>query len=110
MKKFTINENRDFKRAYNKGKYVVSPLVVTYAIKNRLGFNRTGITTGKKTGNAVERNRCRRIIREAYRNLPKCTLNGFDIVFVSREKTKHAKTQNILKEMTMHFKKLGLIK
>ena len=38
--------------------------LVTYARKNRLNINRVGITTSKKIGNAVSRNRARRIIRE----------------------------------------------
>lgn len=52
-----IKENRDFRRIYTRGKSYVSPVVVTYVLKNRSQNVRVGITTGKKTGNAVKRNR-----------------------------------------------------
>ena len=42
----------------------VSPVVVTYVLKNRAGTVRVGITTSKKIGGAVQRNRARRVIRE----------------------------------------------
>ena len=53
----TLKENRDFKRLYAKGKSCPHPLLVTYARKNRLNISRIGITTSKKIGNAVSRNR-----------------------------------------------------
>ena len=65
----TLKENREFHRAYSRGKHYVSPTLVSYAVKNRRHVVRVGITTGKKTGNAVRRNRSRRVIREAFRSL-----------------------------------------
>ena len=51
----TVKDNRDFSRIYRKGKSFVSPVLVTYVIKNRSANVRYGITTGKKIGNAVKR-------------------------------------------------------
>ena len=66
MDKFiSICRNNDFRRLYAKGKSFVSPLVVVYVKKNRNQGLRVGITTSKKIGNAVLRNRSRRVIREA---------------------------------------------
>ena len=59
----TLKLNSDFRRTYGRGKSAADPVLVTYALRNRYGVMRIGITTGKKLGNAVERNRCRRIIR-----------------------------------------------
>ena len=50
-----------------------------------------GITTGKKIGNAVKRNRARRIIREAVRALLPEMRSGFDIILVARGKTPYLK-------------------
>lgn len=105
-----IKKNRDFRRLYTKGKYLVSPNIITYVAKNRLNKTRVGITTSKKTGNAVMRNRARRVIRAAYFYLKPTTLKGFDIVFVSRQKTSEVKMQEVLKDMKYHFKKLGITK
>ena len=62
-----LNDNRDFLFLYKKGKFTSGKLAVIYVRKNKLGFNRLGITAGKKVGNAVCRNRAKRLIRQAYR-------------------------------------------
>ena len=64
----TLKENREFRRAYSRGKSYVSPDLVTYIIKNNNNNLRIGITTGKKIGKAVVRNRCKRRLRELYRS------------------------------------------
>lgn len=55
----SLKSNRDFRRLYSRGKQAVAPTMVLYTRKNRLKENRLGITTGKKLGNAVTRNRIR---------------------------------------------------
>ena len=50
MQSVTLNENRDFRRAYAKGKSRVHRLLVTYVLRNRLGVNRVGFTATKKIG------------------------------------------------------------
>lgn len=83
----SITQNRDFLRIYRRGKSQVHPLLVTYVSRNRLGSNRLGMTASKKVGGAVQRNRARRVIREAYRLLEPRLALGWDIVFVARTKT-----------------------
>ena len=105
----TIHQNTDFRRVYGRGKSCTSPALVTYCLKNRAGICRIGITTGKKLGGAVERNRCRRVIKEAYRHLqPQCT-GGWDIVFVARFKTLRLKCGDVEKTMRDHLRHLGVI-
>lgn len=60
-----LNQNRDFRRIYAKGRAFVDSAMVTYVLKNKKGCVRCGITASKKIGCAVERNRARRVIREA---------------------------------------------
>ena len=60
-----ITRNKEFARAYARGKAFVHPKLVLYVMKNRLGHTRVGITATKKIGNAVHRNRARRVIRAA---------------------------------------------
>lgn len=91
----SITSNNDFRRIYNKGKSIVTPCVVIYVFKNRTGTVRTGITTSKKIGNAVKRNRSRRVIREAIRQLYPNFKNGFDYVFVARGKTVYVKSTRL---------------
>lgn len=80
----TIKENRSFMNAYRRGKKVETKYFVIYYRKNRFNVTRLGITTGKKLGNAVTRNRIRRVLREAYRNVQDSLICGYDIVIVAR--------------------------
>ncbi|MBR3149211.1 MAG: ribonuclease P protein component [Eubacterium sp.] len=101
--------NKDFRRLYYRGKSVATPCLVTYAMKSREGESRYGITTSKKIGGAVERNRSRRVIRAAFEQLEDEISGSWDIVFVARTKTSKVKMQRVKSEMTEHFKKLGII-
>ena len=108
MKNFvTFNKNKDFRRLYFKGKSIASSVLVTYVMKNRLKKTRLGVTTSKKVGNAVKRNRARRVIKEAFRQICDNLKPGVDIVFVARSKTCLVKTEEVLKSMIYHLKKLG---
>lgn len=105
----TIHQNTDFRRVYGRGKSCTSPALVVYCLKNRAGVCRIGITTSKKLGGAVERNRCRRRIKEAYRHLrPQC-IGGWDIVFVARFKTLRLKTGDVEKMMQTQLRQMGVI-
>ena len=105
-----IKENRDFRKIYAKGRSFVHPLLVTYIIKSRGTDVRVGITTSKKTGNAVKRNRSRRLIRESFRALGPRVKPGYDFVFVARSKTSFVKSQDVLRVMERQLKNAGAIK
>ena len=59
------------------------PLTV-YALPNRLGHPRLGMSVSRKVGTAVRRNRIRRLIREAFRLLQHDLPQGYDLVIVVR--------------------------
>ena len=106
----TIKENREFSRIYKKGKSFVSPVLVTYILKNRSHNLRYGITTGKKTGNVVKRSRSRRVIRASYYQLYSELKPGYDFIFVARGKTPFVKSQVVYSAMRKHMKEAGLLK
>ena len=107
-----VNENRDFKRAYAKGKSSVSPMLVTYHSKNRGKHLRVGITASTKIGNAVQRNRSRRVIRAAFQSLlPRMDKNrNLDLIFVARGKTPFVKSTAVQKVMEKHLKEAGILR
>ncbi len=108
QKLISLNQNRDFRRAYSRGKAFLHPALVTYVIKNRVGFCRIGITTSKKIGNAVKRNRCKRIIYHAFRNIYSDNMCGYDFVFVARSSTSKLKSTDIEKIVAKHVKSAGI--
>lgn len=105
----TLNQNSDFRRVYGRGKSFADPALVTYVRKNRAGLCRIGITTSKKIGNAVERNRSKRVIRAAFDMCKHQMRGGWDIVFVARGKTKRLKSTMIAKIMNRQLRQAGVI-
>lgn len=109
IKTQAIKNDYEYRRIYKKGKAFVNPAVVIYILKNKKKINRIGITTSRKIGNAVKRNRDRRIIREAYRQLEAELALGYDMIFVARGKTNSLKTQDLLRVMRGIFVSAKLI-
>jgi ribonuclease P protein component len=106
MKKtITLKKNYEFLQLYNKGKFYVGKYLVLYLRKNKLGINRIGITTSRKFGNSVKRNRIRRLIKESYRHFENVLKIGYDFVFVARCIEVLPEYNDIKKEMKFLFKK-----
>lgn len=80
----TINNNKTFLYLYKKGSCIVSKNIVIYVRPNNRCYNRLGITAGKKIGNAVCRNRAKRVIRQAYRETETLMPVGIDMIIVAR--------------------------
>ena len=104
----SLTENRDFRRIYVKGKSWVSPALITYAYKNRCKTVRVGITTSKKTGNAVKRNFVRRRIRALYRTNEACLAPGYDIVVVARSRVIYGRYDQLDRSFLQLMGKLGI--
>lgn len=96
-----LKENYEFRRAYSRGKSFVSPYFVVYVVKNRKNNVRLGITSGKKVGCAVERNRAKRVLTAAFRECLPNICDGYDFVLVARSriiKVKSTVVSDILKK------------
>lgn len=110
MSTVTLNRNCDFRRLYYRGRSYTNPALVVYFKKSGAGICRIGITVSKKIGCAVERNRCKRIIRAAWRSVESEIKGSYDIVFVARTKTKYLKSTDIQEIMLDMFNQAGIIK
>ena len=100
--------NHIFRRLYSTQGYA-NGMLVLYARPNRLGQNRVGITTGKKLGHAVVRNRARRRLREVYRLNESLFKPGFDIVVVARSRCITADFQKLTKAYLSLAGKAGIL-
>ncbi len=105
----TLNLNKDFRRIYGRGRSFVSPQLVTYVLPKKKGGLRIGITTSKKIGSAVKRNRARRVIMAAWRNCLPGVSGNYDICFVARVKTTLVKSTDIERAMKRHLSEAGVI-
>ncbi len=80
----TLKTTGQFERTRRNGRTWATGLVVLNAARNSCGTNRFGFIAGKKVGGSVQRNRARRLIREAVRvRLPFMEL-GWDLVWIAR--------------------------
>lgn len=105
----SLKRNNDFRRIYARGKSFAGGYTVVYASKNRLGFNRLGLTVSKSVGKAVVRNRLKRLMRESMRLMRDSVLNGYDIIVVSRNRAVGKSQQQIMKDIEYAMRKLGLM-
>ena len=104
-----LTENYEFKRVYARGKSVVRPTVVVYCMRKNGPGPRVGITASKKIGNAVKRNRARRLLRESTRELYPQMKSGYDLVLVSRGKTPFVNCKTVMTELARALEELGVL-
>ena len=109
MNTVSLKLNHEFKRVYARGKSRAHRLIVVYYLKNRLGYNRLGLTVSKKVGGAVKRNRAKRLMREAYRLTEPKIAVGFDIVLVSRAATPYAHGRDVERALCRIVEELGIM-
>ena len=101
--------NHIFRRLYSTRGFA-NGMLVLYARPNRLGVNRVGITTGKKLGHAVVRNRARRRLREVYRLNEHLFKPGYDIVVVARNRCVDADFRKLTQGYLALAQKAGILK
>jgi ribonuclease P protein component len=63
-----LRGSSDFQKVYRNGKRYDGVLITAFVLPNKLSHNRFGITASRKAlGNAVDRNRARRLLKETFR-------------------------------------------
>jgi ribonuclease P protein component len=74
----------DFKRVYEHRRSVSDTRLIVYGRPNGLPHLRLGLSVSRKVGNAVHRNRLRRLYREAFRLTKPEMPVGLDLVLIPR--------------------------
>ena len=103
-----VKENYLFRRAYSRGKALVCPYAVVYVMKTKGNNVRLGITAGKKIGNAVKRNRAKRVITAAFAECYPNITQGNDIIIVARTRILSVKSTILQKELEKLFVSSGV--
>lgn len=89
-KRGRLSRSGDFDRAYRDGKSRANRHLVLYAFPRHDGDDedgadvRLGVSVGRKVGGAVERNKVKRAMREAFWGLASRLPAGHDFVLVGR--------------------------
>lgn len=84
-------------RVFRDGRSMHGARVVLFVAP---GSGGCAFVAGKKVGGAVQRNRARRVLRAAIREVAPHGVDGRDVVVVARETIQGARTQDLVEEMT----------
>ena len=122
MKNVAIKENHLYNKAYRRGKKSIGRYTAVYVLRDlkahrvmlenpeKKYLNRLGIAVSKKIGNAVTRNRAKRIIRAAYRSLEAELSVGFLVVISARNDIVGVKSSDVERELREAFSRLDMYK
>jgi len=102
----SLTKRRDFKAVFNEGVSSSSSFLVIYAKPNEFSFSRLGLAVSRKIGNAVLRNRIRRLLREAMRECVKDMAEHYDFVIIARKESAEGTLKMFISSIEKFFQKL----
>jgi len=83
-RRYRLVHSSRFRQVYRDGRSLVHPLLVLRTLDNGLPYSRFGFVVSKRIGKAVERNRVKRLMREAMRANRADVPCGLDVVLIAR--------------------------
>ena len=111
LPKSSIIRNKfEFNRVYSKGRSYVNQMMIIHVVNSSNVKGRVGFAVGKKIGNAVIRNRIKRLMREAYRISQHCINQNVSMILIARKPLVDAKSYLVQKSFMELCKKAKIVK
>ncbi|MGE5220881.1 MAG: ribonuclease P protein component [Omnitrophica WOR_2 bacterium] len=108
-RRFRLSSSSDYQRVRRKGKSYAHPLIVLIVLPNELEKSRFAVSAGRSVGNAVQRNRAKRLLRESLRpHIPDIT-SGRDILLLARHAILEASFQEIQAALNVLLRRSHLL-
>ncbi len=108
-KPMRLRHPQDFRKVRSAGRSRAHALFILCYVSNNLDHSRIGMTASRKVGNAVARNRARRLLREAVRHLYPEIASGWDIVLIARRELVNVKEPEVRRALDTMLRRTGLI-
>ena len=104
-----LKKKKDFQAVYSRGKSYANRFLVLYVFRSHGLQGKVGFAAGKKLGNAVKRNRVKRLLRESYRLHQVEIEEGFSLLLVGRKAALDVKCQDLEKAFLALGRKAGIM-
>lgn len=98
----------DFERVRQEGRSWAHSLLVLVALRNDIEYTRVGVTASRRVGQAVARNRAKRLLREAARHLYPHVLPGWDLLLIARPKILKVKEPQVRRALSQLMERAHL--
>lgn len=102
-----LSRSGDFERVYREGRSHASRYLVLYMFPRGSGDDpRLGLSVGRKIGGAVERNRVKRVLREAFWARAEALPADHDFVIVARPDSRELVDSDASERLTTDLNEL----
>ena len=108
-RRFRLTRSTDIKRVRRSGKSYAHPLVVLYVLKSDKSETQVGVSAGLAVGNAVKRNRAKRLLRAAMTDLLPVTIPGCYLLLIGRSPLPAASAQQAHEAISSLLRRAGLL-
>ena len=106
---FRLTRSTEIKRVRCSGKSYAHPLVVLYVLKADVPETHVGVSAGLAVGNAVKRNRAKRLLRAAMTELIPMTIPGSDLLLIARSPLPAANVHQTREALFILLKRAGFL-
>jgi ribonuclease P protein component len=110
QRRYRLRRATDFERLRHRGRRLHHPLVFLVVNSNELQISRFAFAADRRVGRATDRNRAKRLLREAVRLNRQDIENGWDCLFIARQATVAAAFSEVEEAMLQLLRRAKILR